>query len=213
MSEQPIINVDLDGVIYDFNKALASWLESQGRYGPGPIKSYDLSDTYLQGMSYPTPIVWDYWSQWDMTKGQWLTEFRRGVEAGFIWVEGRPMKGAVHGMWELNDAGFYLRIVTHRLVHKSGHRQAISSTVDWLDKYNIPYRSIAFLGKEGKDNYEAEILVDDKPENVEDWTRFHRHGILYDQPWNRSVEASPERRIYRATSWDSVVSLAKSLEV
>jgi len=180
-----IINVDLDGVIYDFDEALRVWLRRRG-----------------YARDFPEPTTWNYWEQWGMTAGEWMAQFRTAVEADFMWRQGDPIEGAVNGMWKLSDAGFFIRIVTHRLVHPFGHQKAVESTVEWLGKESIPYSSIAFLGKEGKENYEGIALIDDNFINAEVFgsTDDMSDGLLFDKPYNqREVTWS-----HRVGGWGAV---------
>ena len=58
----------------------------------------------------------------------------------------------------------------------------------------------------------ADILVDDKFENIANWVKSDddRFGILYDQPWNRDREL-PERAV-RVDSWQGVLETVHLFE-
>jgi 5'(3')-deoxyribonucleotidase len=217
---RPTINVDLDGVVYPFNLSLARFLEFQGRVGPlgenpeegvgfhtqGVVKPHALK-TELR--SYPVPTTWNFWSEWNMSRGDWMMAFRRGVEYNHIWKEEEPIEGAVSALWELSDSEYYIRLVTHRLNHPFGHQQALASTAEWLNRYAIPYRSIAFLGDESKSSYRAPVLIDDAPHNCIAFADKAGSAILFDQPWNQEVEE--HARLTRAFGWGDVVEAVREM--
>lgn len=199
---RPIINVDLDGVIYPFTDVLAASNELHGRFGPrrtDPLTGVTLLPNALPvgfnaalmntplGGTYPRPSEWNFWTQWGMTEGEWNMFFRRGVEYGTVWSEGIPYDGVVPFLWQLSDDEYHIRIVTKRLTHQFGHRKAINVTADWLDRYAIPYRSIAFLGDdEDKSSYPAHCLIDDNPEYVYDFVGQVEGsvGVVVHRNWN-----------------------------
>jgi 5'(3')-deoxyribonucleotidase len=203
--------------VYPFNLALAQFLELQGRIGPMGYESQaGFSATprkygalLTSEESYPVPTTWDFWEEWGMTKGDWMMAFRRGVEYGHIWTEEEPIEGAIDGLWRLSDAEYHIRLVTHRLNHPFGHRAALKSTADWLDKYAVPYRSVSFIGPESKRNYRgAGILIDDSPVNLADWSEVGV-GVIFDQPWNQDVEEHSS--LTRAVGWDEVVDAVNEI--
>lgn len=54
----------------------------------------------------------------------------------------------------------------------------------------------------------GDMLVDDKPSNLEKWVKRHPHGmpILWDAPYNRDVS-----HLRRESSWDAVVDEAERI--
>jgi len=187
MDKRRIINVDIDGVLYPFNEAMASWLRGQGK-------------KHL----FPSPTTWEYWYEWNMTQGEWERQFRTGVEDGIIWRYGKPFEDAVDAMWRLSDAEWHIRLVTHRLNHKWGYQQAVTSTVDWLRQYSIPYRSLAFAS-DSKSNYKAEYLLDDNFNNVKSFAKKYdettaQMGILIARTWNKEANWAPRVSLAEAVS-------------
>lgn len=210
VGHENIINVDLDGVLYPYHEILAAYLELHGRYGP-KIEVLDSGSALLPdpvvdalhlGESFPEPRRWEVWKDWGLPHGEYRNWFRRAIEDGFMWREGKPRPGSQEALWTLSDAGWWIRVVTRRLVHHAVHRQAIAATVEWLDEWNIPYRSIAFLGEESKADHLAQALWDDSWAEIKDWRFRHpdKLALLQDASWNRE---HPEegfgrvRRIYR----------------
>jgi len=203
---QPILNIDLDGVVYQFHKSLASFIEMHGRTGPnGVLPGFEQPSI---GDSYPEPEKWGFFEQWKMSEGEWTSWFRRSVENGHVWTKGEPVDGSVEYLWRLSDAGYFIRLVTTRLVHPFNHGFAVSATAKWLDKYNVPYRSLCFVGPgEKKSSFKGSLLLDDNLGNVRD---FEENGsgfpVIFNQPWN----ADPSREykdIRRVESWKAFYKL------
>lgn len=159
-----IINVDLDGVVDDFH-----WMFDH-HYGT------DLRNT----------PVWEAWEHLGISKGQFNSMIRKGVEAKRIWHEDPVIEGAREYLWRLSDDGHYIRIVTTRLVHKFSHSLIVKATADWLDKNDIPYRSIAFLGPgDRKSDYAADYAIDDSATNCFEMLDADINAVTFSRPWNQ----------------------------
>lgn len=184
MSDQQIINVDLDGVVYPWHEVFALYCYSMYG-GEGHNKFYDWD--FGQEMPLRSPTSWDFWQQWGMTEGQFMATFRRGVDDGFIWTEGRPLYAAQDALWRLDEYGFYIRLVTKRLVHKNSHAQVQQATSAWLDKWNIPYHEIVYVGKSGKDSFSADFAIDDNPVHYYEMKEAGIDAYLLRRTWNEDV--------------------------
>lgn len=203
-----ILNIDLDGVVYQFHSQLASFIEMNGRPGPNALlPGFEVDFT---GSSYPEPQEWGLFEEWNMSEGEWRSWFRRAVESGHLWAEGKPIDGAVEYLWRLSDAGYFIRLVTTRLVHPFNHAFAISATVKWLDKCNIPYRGICFLGPgEKKSSFEGALLLDDNLENARDYEDNAKgFAVIFTQPWNSDPDGQC-KDIRRVGSWAEFYRLVK----
>lgn len=168
-----IINVDLDGVVDNFHFA------------------YDVAYTHFvngkKAQLSKTP-VWRAWEHLGISKGEFHSNIRRGVEKGELWHNDPIIEGAREYLWRLSDDGHYIRIVTTRLVHKFSHALIVKATADWLDKNNIPYRSIAFLGEgDSKGAYRADYAIDDNVDNVISMELSNINAVLFDRPWNQEA--------------------------
>ncbi len=165
-----IINVDLDGVVYDFHHACQQWI-------------------YLQTLER-----WDEIPGWTEPNGEFERWWRLGVEAGAIWgtakgFNWKPIDGARKYMWMLSDAEYYIRLVTTRLVQSFNHKIIVNNTVDWLDHHNIPYREICFLGWDTKkSSFLCDYAIDDRPEHTNDYWEHHVDAMLYSQPYNEGAK-------------------------
>jgi 5'(3')-deoxyribonucleotidase len=65
---------------------------------------------------------------------------------------------------------------------------------------------------------DADVLIDDKPENVMEWSKKEKIAILFDQPWNQSIVGCPrpcvwasatDGHIYRAKGWGEVADVIR----
>lgn len=184
------IAVDLDGVVYEFQRTY--------RY---------MMRTY-RGVSMPP--VEEFWTHWDSPDAytkpadrDWI--WKEGVELG-LFRYGHVVTGAIVGLRQLADDGNELFVVTHR------PRQAVPDTLDWLSYIRIPWSEVHILSDgQPKTTVEAEVLIDDKVENCIDWQVEGRRTICYNRPWNEGgwFEGSAIRR---AVDWPDVVRIVRGWE-
>ena len=89
---------------------------------------------------------------------------------GETYADLKPNEGAVERLQSLKSEGHYLIIQTARNMAtcESNLGKVMKNigkvTLDWLEKYNIPYDEIYF----GKPN--AELYIDDRAFRFSDWT-------------------------------------------
>lgn len=186
------IAVDLDGVCYEFQRTY--------RY---MIREY-------RGVEMPP--VDEFWFYWDAQQEwggradhKWMWE--KGVDLG-LFRYGHMVTGARRGLEALHAAGDEIKIVTSR------PGNAVQDTSDWCHLYlkDIPYTLDVLSHREPKSIIDADVLVDDKTENVVDWY-YHTDGtaILFDQPWNRDVIAELPAQIVLAMNWKEVTDVIARL--
>jgi 5'(3')-deoxyribonucleotidase len=163
------VALDLDGVLYEWHRTV--------RY---MMREY-------QGVMMPD----DAWDTWDAHKLYYTPEQERwlwseGVGLG-LFRYGHVVKGAIIGMRALQLSGYRLYVVTHR------PRNAVPDTIAWLNLLQKPgvvtFDGVAILSDgQPKSTIEADILVDDKPENIQEWHGHGKRAIIYDQQWNRDFQ-------------------------
>jgi 5'(3')-deoxyribonucleotidase len=157
------VNVDLDGVLYDFEAACREW---------GEIRL----DKKL-----PVTDTWSMWEPWGISKREWYEIFHDGIRAEHIFRMGHEEPYALWGMLTLRAMGFRVRIVTaKRLVYRDTTLRAKISCLRWLDEKEIPFDEIAFTSD--KQGYNADVVIDDKPTMA--WAQDGAFNILMGQPWN-----------------------------
>lgn len=188
--KRPIVNVDLDGCLFDFVGAFGAYAES------------------VLGRKLPRPTIWDFWTEWDISKEDWKDLFQEAVSAGLWLRQSALILGARKALQEISDREYHIRVLTTRLVHARGFGMAASDTVNWLEEAKIPYRSLAIIGPgDSKTNYEAHAIIDDYAPQVEDFARIPgRIGIVFDQPWNQDTTSQSEE-VFRARGWSETIKI------
>jgi 5'(3')-deoxyribonucleotidase len=187
------IAIDCDGVLYDF---IGAFLYMSGHY---------------LGVDTPHRVDWTTWNH--------QTEFLTPEQESWMWTEavqlglyryGHVIKGGIVGVRELKAAGHSLELVTHRPV------SAVQDTLDWLSYVRLPFDEVRILSNgESKTTIDADVLIDDKPDNVLEWVKSGRHAIKFEQPWNKYVALAgldPERgKMVVAKDWKEVTKWVHKL--
>jgi hypothetical protein len=121
-----ILGVDLDGVVADFYGGLrhvaAEWLEV-------PVESLTTNVTF--GLP-----------EWSLNNapGGYDALHRFAVTQRELFLNLKPIAGAAVALRRLSaEHDIRIRIITHRLFIKYFHQTAIRQTIEWLDKYDLPY--------------------------------------------------------------------------
>ncbi|MDR1971659.1 MAG: 5'-nucleotidase [Treponema sp.] len=179
-----IIGVDLDGVVGDFYGAMrgiaAQWL---GR----PLESLTTDVSF--GLD-----------EWNIAEyGGYDRLHRFAVTQRNLFLEMEPIRDAPSVLRKLSARGIRIRIITHRLFLKYSHRASITQTVDWLDKYDIPYWDLCFMNE--KDAVGAHVYIEDAPVNI---IRLRERGcrtIVFTNSTNRDLPGP------RAHTWQEAERL------
>lgn len=162
------IGLDLDGVMYDFVACSRRACE----------------------LAYPDRVenfagdaeTWDFFSaQWALS----ATEFWDAVVAYDHTFNSQPLgDGWVRLFEALRADGHSIHAVTARMIHWS-------NTLAWFGRTGLQFDSVHFVAD--KSLVDVDVLVDDSPENL---AALHGHPrrptwlVVFDQPWNRSVEVA-----------------------
>lgn len=197
-----IINVDVDGVLYDFVGALRSHIRSK------------MGDPDLV---LPDPTSWHIWNHWTlgshpMTKQDFYAWFKQAVEHGNLF--GQPQRiiteqaPSVLLDWKMN-LGHNVRFVTRKKfpVHE-GDMSALAQgqTEKFLHYWGLDEIPIFYVG-DGveKTSYPADLAIDDDP-NLQRWVNPDQNAvnILFRQPWNDEVTSSKPPRLIRSNRWDKI---------
>lgn len=187
------VAVDLDDVVVDFFAGVIDSMyrefgvyilkEDVTTWDDNPVKMFEWKD-------------YGYASWWEwMQQREWL------------WATFPAVPGAIGGLTALRAAGHRVECLT------SKPQWAEHNVWKWLGRWRPAFQSVTIVGmdKSKSETSEADILVDDKPENIIDWVESDddRLGIIFDQPWNRAVYGE---RIVRAGSWHGVLETVELLE-
>lgn len=190
MSEgrQFILGVDLDGVVADHTRRFREILAELRGVEPETL---------------PLERSWDF-TEWGLDNDQYSHYHRIAVMEHDMFRTMELVEGAAEALWRLSDAGIWIRIITHRLYVNWGHEKAVGDTAAWLDEMRIPYRDLCFLG--AKPQVEANAYIDDAPHNIEQLRAMGKTVVVFDQPYNRSVEEGP-----RAHTWTDAEAIVMEL--
>ena len=165
-----ILGVDLDGVVGDFygamRKITAEWLDK-------PVDTLTTEVTY--GLS-----------EWGIDEhGGYDRLHRFAVTQRNIFRDMEPIKNAPSILRKLSNQDIRIRIITHRIFLKYSHRTSVTQTVDWLDKYDIPYWDICFMNDKGAVG--AHVYIDDAPENIINLRNQGCKTIIFSNSTNRDL--------------------------
>lgn len=178
-----VFGVDLDGVCADYTSGFREVVAADRSIDPDDL---------------PLGRSWGF-EEWDLDAAEFERLHRIAVAEKRMLRSLPPYEGCADVLWRLSDAGIWIRIITHRLYVNWGHAAVVSDTVTWLDEAKIPYRDLCFLG--AKPEVGADIYVDDAPHNVEALRAAGNPVIVFDQPYNTTLEGP------RAEGWNDVEEL------
>ena len=190
-SKLPRFGVDVDGVLADLHTPcfeLASKILGR-EVSMEHLKSWDF-DTLL-----PKDSLEDFWFQ---------------LGAPGICRSLQPYPEALVGMRELQKvADVY--IVTSYL-HDAV--QWVHERDQWIyEHFGIPRSKMVHT--KAKYTFNGKALVDDKPQNIEEWAEENPMGtpVLWLQPYNANTrfKNEVEARVLRTNNWDRLVTFAAGL--
>lgn len=185
--------IDCDGVMYEWSKT--------ARYMLRTYRGYDKNGPLGKESTY-----WNY-IQDNVDDVDWKWLWSEGVDLG-LFRYGHVVTGAIEGMHTLAQEGHKLSVVTHRPA------SAVNDTLEFLsylagDLWKWDGVHI-FTNMETKTTVQADILVDDKPENLAEWAETGRTALRFVRPWNMMVERSLiHSNIKRADGWEGVVEYVR----
>ena len=124
--------------------------------------------------------------EWGIEKSEFYHLFHRAIAEDELFSRGMEVEGAVDAINELARAGHRLRIVTSkRLRNDESSLKAQKQTLTWLYTHGLlGLVEVSFATN--KQGYNAHVVIDDKPTLA--WAQSGALNILFDQPWNRTIE-------------------------
>lgn len=147
---------------------------------------------------------------WDQPVPGTTTDIRIEIETALstdpAYVLGMPViEGSVESIAQLRQDGHTIVLATHRDPAMEKY------TRQWLAERGFGYEELISTRAIGKGNLEAEILVDDNPDNVINFATKQRSGVLFTQPWNESFQKPESHRLFRARDWSAVLEIIREL--
>ena len=167
-----ILGVDLDGVLADYFPTMrilaAEWLGKK------------VEDLLVQ-----TDYEFVAWGIDKTPKGYPALHKFSVLERNLFGIM-KPMSEAAQVLRRLSEANVRIRIITNRLCIKDTHRAAITQTVEWLDRYAIPYWDICFVSN--KIDVKADLYIEDSPKNLKLFKEKGLDYLIYRNYSNRNVK-------------------------
>lgn len=174
------IAVDMDDVILDFTGGVIDAVNLE--YAPSPpLTVDDVKDWHIGEVL--NPIIGYSWWRW-MRKRSWL------------WSNFPAVPGAIGYLERLRSDGHYLEVVT------SKPEWAEANVWQWLGKWKPPVQRVTIVNDsvEKVEATTAEVLVDDKFENVKAFADAARHAVLFTRSHNRHAPRYPG--VARTSGWE-----------
>jgi 5'-nucleotidase len=179
-----VLGVDLDGVCADYESGLRGSVAARRGIDPSTLPPQRRMGTF---------------EEWGLSPAEFEEAHRQAVVEDRIFRTLQPYPDVTEVLWRLSDAGIWIRIITHRLLFNWAHEISAADTAAWLDLNRIPYRDLCFIGD--KPTVGADLYLDDSPHNITALRAAGRAAIVFDQPYNRALDAP------RVRSWLEVEDL------
>lgn len=182
------IAIDIDGVLRDFVGAVHQLMIHIGRW--------DIKE--------PAPVIdrWEMQDYYKMDRGQFYDLLFRSQYTCQLFASALPYVGAKAFIDRLCDQ-HQVGLVTSQCY------EGAKGTLRWLYCNDIIRPSVHFVffdrGDFDKTQFGYEILLDDKPSNVQQFLEKGLVGLLYDQPWNRDADMP------RVMSYQDFLEIIKTL--
>lgn len=165
----------------------------------------ELMDSWLEVYNEKTGTAFskDQMLNWDLTKnGLDTTAYDiLSQHAEKIYSRVYPIEGAQQAVRLIHNSGYEVVYITAAVA------KTLDAKVDALERFGFLRKGRTIddrLIVTGRKNLiDADILIDDKPENIIRWP-YPRKGILFTQPWNDRVTLLPERAV-RCSGWTEVL--------
>ena len=188
-NEPFVLGLDLDSVVADYVTAFREFVAQKKNVHPDML---------------PEPDTWGFHS-WGFTdENDFLQTHSEAVSEG-LFLTIPLMDGAVDALQRLSSDGVHVRIITHRILTKGMHRQAVADTVTWLDEHRLPYWDVCFIGD--KSRVDADVYIDDAPHNVLSLRAGGGDVIVFDALYNRHLPGP------RAAHWGEAEELVRGFMV
>lgn len=163
------IKVDIDNVIRDMSGEMIALYNSV--YKKKLTKEFTKNDIVDYDVNISFPLCENK-----------ARRFFFDLKAKEVYLLAKPMKDATNGLDKLRKMGHEIILVSYQPTKESKEY-----TLDWLQKWNIPYDALVFTNKEDKTIIPADYIIDDNPKFLDmdsakkvciDW-RYNR-GRTYD---------------------------------
>jgi 5'(3')-deoxyribonucleotidase len=182
------IAVDLDGVLAE---SMLVWCQRANKEFGIRVKMEDLDG-------------WSSWKKFSISRDDF---YRILDESWDDWSEIPPTEPDIAEKVARIEKLGELDIVTGR------SKRTVEAARSWVDNQKVRYRRfVRVLGWRDKILLDYDVYIDDAPDLMPLISHSPRAwGVLYERPWNRSVEAMP--KVLKAKKWDQIPALLKRIQV
>ena len=187
------ILVDCDGVLFQFTEALSKYLVDRGYdYTIDKFDAYD-----LQKCLEP--------------KHHWLIPAAASNKQFCVSIP--RYEGAQQFLKELKKRGHEITLVTHFWTGPHWHQTRAESIDSLLSAKMLEDTPWHWASPEERVEFEADILIDDRPATCGMWARKGKPALMPVRRWNSytNPEASPGF-IHRGASYDHMLNLIDKLK-
>lgn len=137
--------IDIDNVIRDMSGEMVSLYNSV--YKKSLHKTFTKNDIIDYDVNVSFPLCENK-----------ARKFFFDTHAKAVYMDAKPMKNATNGLNRLRELGHEIILVSYQ-----PSRESKEYTLDWLQKWNIPYDALVFTNKEDKTIIPADFIIDDNP--------------------------------------------------
>lgn len=155
------IYVDMDDVVCDLMTPWLNWC----------------NDKY--GTDYKTISNWNV-----QTMPGWDEEVYEYLHLPGTFANLLPVPGAIQTLNELHERGYNIEFISAAIAGHDDKYKWIQKFLPWVDRrqcVHFTHRKYMFA-QDAND-----ILIDDKPQNCEEWTLCGGRSIMFSRPHNRDV--------------------------
>lgn len=154
------------------------------------------------GVHVPAPTTWDASTVFNPALGEnWWAWLERRPH---VWANMKAVPGFINAVERLQRGGHDVELLTTK------PEWAVPLVYDWLARWRVPIRRVTIVpftphGSPHVSKTEftdADVLVDDRFENVADFVAAGRYGVLFDRPHNRAFGVKN-----RAADWHDVLRI------
>ena len=138
--------IDIDNVIRDMSGEMVTLYDSvyRNKLWPKTFTKNDIID-YDVNISFP------------FCEGK-ARKFFFDTHAKQVYMYAKPMKDAINGLNRLKEMGHEIILVSYQ-----PSKLSKEYTLEWLQKWHIPYDALVFTNNEDKTIIPADFIIDDNP--------------------------------------------------
>lgn len=174
--------VDFDNVLAD---TTGTWIKYYNKMHSKSLNKSDIREYY-------------FWDALKISKGE---AFKIFSMVWSNWLDLPPLETCSASVLKELAKTSQIDVVTSAI---SSVGNAKGNIEGWLHKWNFDLNKIVYTTEKGELDYD--IFIDDSPYAAVDVAQNSKICLLYDQPWNRTLEFRNVIRIYNLFEVESVVN-------